>query len=170
MNQIWPIGTEIWFPTDKKCELMDGMVGWSHGRRQNYIPPISSGDKKKGSFSQGSARSFLRTPNPNSESGFGQVLSPNLPNQCSALSFLQTPKLPNQDAARSFLRTPNPNSESGFGRFFFQTPNCRTRVRSIPVSEPAQPGFSPVFSPNFEPANQGSARSFLRTPNLPNQD
>ena len=33
MNQIWPIGTGIWFRTDKKC-----------GRRQNYIPPTSSGD------------------------------------------------------------------------------------------------------------------------------
>ena len=23
MNQIWPIGTEIWFRTDKKCEQTD---------------------------------------------------------------------------------------------------------------------------------------------------
>ena len=37
MNQIRPIGTEIWFWTDKKC-------GRAHGRRQNYIPPTSWGD------------------------------------------------------------------------------------------------------------------------------
>ena len=40
MNQIWPIGTEIWFRTDKKC----GRNGLTHGRHQNYIPPPSSGD------------------------------------------------------------------------------------------------------------------------------
>ena len=32
MNQIWPIGTEIWFRMD--------------GRRQNYIPMTLSGDNK----------------------------------------------------------------------------------------------------------------------------
>ena len=54
MNQIWPIGTEIWFRTDKKCGRTDGRKdgrngrtdGRTHGRRQNYIPPTSSGDNK----------------------------------------------------------------------------------------------------------------------------
>ena len=43
MNQIWPIGTEIWFRTDGRTEWTDGRT---HGRRQNYIPPTSSGDNK----------------------------------------------------------------------------------------------------------------------------
>ena len=47
MNQIWPIGTEIWFRTDGRTDGMDGRTdGRTHGRRQNYIPPTSSGDKK----------------------------------------------------------------------------------------------------------------------------
>ena len=28
------------------CGRMDGMDGRTHGRRQNYIPPTSSGDNK----------------------------------------------------------------------------------------------------------------------------
>ena len=40
MNQIWPIGTEIWFRTD-------GRNGRTDGRSQNYIPPTSSGDNKE---------------------------------------------------------------------------------------------------------------------------
>ena len=49
MNQIWPIGTEIWFRTDKKVWTdgqKDGRNGRTHGRRQNYIPLTSSGDNK----------------------------------------------------------------------------------------------------------------------------
>ena len=54
MNQIWQIGTEIWFRTDKKCGRTDGQKdgrngrtdGRTDGRRQNYIPLTSSGDKK----------------------------------------------------------------------------------------------------------------------------
>ena len=37
MNQIWQIGTEIWFRTEGRTE----------GRSQNYIPPTLSGDKKQ---------------------------------------------------------------------------------------------------------------------------
>ena len=40
MNLIWPIGTEIWFRTDKKSRRTE----WTDGRSQNYIPPTSSGD------------------------------------------------------------------------------------------------------------------------------
>ena len=40
MNQIWQIGTEIWFRTDNKC----GRTEWTDGQRQNYIPPTLSGD------------------------------------------------------------------------------------------------------------------------------
>ena len=44
MNQIWPIGTEIWFRTDKKCGRTEWTDGQTDGRRQNYIPPTSSGE------------------------------------------------------------------------------------------------------------------------------
>ena len=46
MNQIWLIGTEIWFRTDKTCGRTNGQNGQTHGRRQNYIPLTSSGDNK----------------------------------------------------------------------------------------------------------------------------
>ena len=44
MNQTWPIGTEIWFWTDKKC----GRDGWTDGRMDGAktIPPTLLGDKK----------------------------------------------------------------------------------------------------------------------------
>ena len=49
MNQIRPIGTEIWFRTDKKCGQTDvragGMDGRKDRRSQNYISPTLSGDK-----------------------------------------------------------------------------------------------------------------------------
>ena len=43
MNQIWPIGTEIWFRMDGRT---DGRNGRTDGRSQNYIASTSSGDKK----------------------------------------------------------------------------------------------------------------------------
>ena len=32
MNQIWPIGTEIWFRTDKKCGRMDTQTDARNGQ------------------------------------------------------------------------------------------------------------------------------------------
>ena len=54
---------------------------------------------------QGSARPFLRTPNPNSESGFGQVLSP-----------ISEPAKP---GFGPFLSPNSEPAEPGFGPFPF---------------------------------------------------
>ena len=62
-------------------------------------------------------------------------LSPNLPNQVSACSFLRTP---NQGSALSFL----------------WTPNLRGTGLS-PNSKPAKPGLYPVLSLTMNPLNQG---------------
>ena len=46
MNRILPIGTEIGFRRQKVWT--DGRNGWTDaGQRQNYIPPTSSGGKRR---------------------------------------------------------------------------------------------------------------------------
>ena len=39
MNQIWPIGTEIWIRTDKKCGQTDGRTDRIDGRTTPKIYP-----------------------------------------------------------------------------------------------------------------------------------
>ena len=92
-------------------------------------------------------RSFLQTPNTNSEPGFGQVISLNLP----ACSFLNTRIWPSPYSEPKLRTRVWPGS-------FSELRNCQTRVRPVPFSE--------LWT---QTQNQGSALSFLQTPNLPNQ-
>ena len=41
-NRYWDMVSDR-----QKCGRTDGMDGWMHRRRKNYIPPTSSGDKNE---------------------------------------------------------------------------------------------------------------------------
>ena len=71
-------------------------------------------------------------------------------------SFL-SPNLPIQGSARSFLELQTQTPNQGLARFFLRTPNLRNQCSAH------------SFLRTLNLRNQGSALSFLRTPNLPNQ-
>ena len=113
-----------------------------------------------------------QTPNPNSRSAFSQVLSLNSePAKHGLGTFLYRNSKPAKPGFSPVFSLNSEPAEPGFDLFLF------------PNSKPAEPGFRPFLSWNSKPElqtkvlpspfselqtrtpNQGSAQSFLRTPN-----